>query len=142
MAIFDGLNVSKRRWFWFLVVLFLYPVFVLGYVWSHCYNSGFEGGKLGQLDAYRHTLASAVVTYTLSSRAVDLLTLIESKSNKSGLMDRHNNRIGTNLGRQAARFTDIENQVFKSVKLGAENATDSNQITWLPKAQWKNSLFW
>lgn len=134
--------MAKWRWFWFVVVLFAYPVFVLGYVWLHCYKSGFEGGKLGQLDAYRHTLASAVVTYTLSSCAVDLVTLIESRSNENGLMDRHNNRIGTNLGRQATRFKDIENQVFKSVMLGAENATDYNQITWLPKAQWKNSLFW
>ena len=43
----------------------------------------------------RHTLASAVVSYTLHPRAVELVTrLMESKGKNSNTMDRHNNRIG------------------------------------------------
>ena len=120
-----------------------YPMFVLGYTWFHVAHAKFSGGRGGQLDAYRHTLASAIVAYTLDKGAVDLVSsIMEQGSGSSNVMDRHNNRIGAQIGLQASSFSEIEAAVTNAVKDGAENSKSPDKITWLSQDSWRDSLFW
>ncbi len=126
-----------------LVLLTIYPAFVLSYVWRECFFSDFQGGKSGQLDAYRHTLASAVVTYTSSPKVVDIVTVcMEGKGRADNLMDRHNNLIGAKIGLTAKSFSQIHTLVRQQVSKGTENAIENSQITWLARPYWGKSLFW
>ena len=125
------------------LVLSIYPLLVLIYTWSCVLRSDLEGGRHGPLDAYRHALASAVVSYTLDEKAVGITTrLMESKGKQSNIMDRHNNMIGAQIGSVANTFTDIEPLVHKRVLVGAVNSTNINQITWLPAEKWRNAFLW
>ncbi len=54
------------------LILCIYPAGVIVFTWSYVLKSDFEGGRNGKLDAYRHSLASATVAYTLGEWAVDL----------------------------------------------------------------------
>jgi hypothetical protein len=136
-------NLINKKLLVALAISAIYPAFVLSYVWSHCLLSDFQGGKNGQLDAYRHTLASAVVAYTASPKVVGLVTsVMEFRRKSSSLMDRHNNLIGAKIGLEAKSFAQINGQVVQYVKNGTENAVYSSQITWLKKSHWKKSLFW
>jgi len=120
-----------------------YPAFVLGYTWSHVAQSNLPGGRYGPLDAYRHTLASAVVAFTLSPRAVELTTwFMERRGNDANLMDRRNNQMGAAIGVHARSFGDIEPAVRAEVLRGAVNAPDPVQVTWLPPERWRASRFW
>ncbi|MGB0663483.1 MAG: DUF6973 domain-containing protein [Pontibacterium sp.] len=125
------------------ITLGLYPAFVLSYTWANVATAEFEGGKNGQLDAYRHTLASAVVSYTLNADAVALVTRVMER-NQSGpnLMDKHNNELGAALGQQAPHFLAIEPLVAKYVALGAVNTANPEQVTWLPQKRWSESILW
>lgn len=135
--------LRNKKLLWVLTISAIYPAIVLSFVWYHCFVSDFQGGKNGQLDAYRHTLASAVVAYTLSPKAVSLVTLIiEIGDDPDNLMDRHNNAIGALIGIGATSLSQINETVIQHVKNGTENAADSNQITWLAKPFWERSLFW
>jgi hypothetical protein len=51
-------------------------------------------------------------------------------------MDQHNNRIGASIGLRVTSFNEIERVVRVQVLHGAVNATDSNQVTWLPPQRW------
>lgn len=125
------------------LVLSTYPLLVLIYTWGCVLRSDLEGGRHGPLDAYRHVLASAVVSYTLGEKAVDITTgLMESKGKQSNAMDRHSNMIGAKMGSIANSFTDIEPLVRQQVFVGAVNSTDSSQITWFPEEKWRDALFW
>jgi len=55
-------------------IVFFYPMCVLTYTWTCVFQSDLEGGKNGPLDAYRHTLASAVVSHTLGEWGVKVTT--------------------------------------------------------------------
>lgn len=133
----------KSKWLLVLMVLAVYPACVLSYVWYHCLVSDFQGGKYGQLDAYRHTLASAVVTYTSSSKLVAVATAVmERKDKPSSLMDRHNNIIGVEIGQTATSFSQINGLVLQRVNDGTENAVEESQVTWLARPYWEKSLFW
>jgi len=121
----------------------VYPVFILAFTWSHVSKSVFPGGRDGQLDAYRHALASATVSYTLGEWAVNVVTWIfESENKASSRMDRHNNRIGASIGSRAKSFQEIQPGVLKAVANGTVNAQDRDQITWLPEAQWRAGKLW
>jgi len=125
------------------LLLSAYPAFVLGYTWSHVARANLQGGKMGPLDAYRHTLASAVVAFTLSPRAVDLTTwVMEGSADPADQMDRHNNRIGAAIGSGARSFRDLAPAVHEKVAGGAVNASDADQVTWLPPELWRQGLFW
>jgi hypothetical protein len=125
------------------VILSVYPCFVLIYTWSCVFQSNLEGGRHGPLDAYRHALASAVVSHTLGEWAVNLMTsLMESRGKDSNNMDRRNNRIGAHIGSSSKSFSVLEPSVRKSVLNGAVNSTDTNQITWLPKEKWRAGRIW
>ncbi len=136
-------NLKNKKVLWTLAISAIYPAIVLSYVWYHCFVSDFQGGKNGPLDAYRHTLASAVVAYTLSPKAVALFTDVsEYEGSASNLMDRHNNRIGAEIGTSAKSFAQINELVIQYVKSGAENTLVSHQISWLKKSFWEKGFFW
>lgn len=136
-------NLSKKWLVLSLILISMYPIFVLSYVWRECFVSDFQGGKSGQLDAYRHTLASAVVAYTSSPKVVDLVTAcMERKERSDNLMDRHNNLIGAKIGLTAKSFNQINTLVRQQVSRGTENAIENSQSTWLARPYWGKSLFW
>lgn len=137
----------KRPWLRRLVLLALvlavYPAFVLTYTWSHVLQSPLPGGRHGPLDAYRHTLASAVVAYTLDARAIDLVNgVMERRGKRANAMDIHNNLLGAAIGSRAARFSDIEPMVARSVAAGQIDAPFPDQTTWLPRDDWKEGFAW
>jgi preprotein translocase subunit SecF len=135
-------NLTKRIGV-IALLLGIYPAAVMIFTCGHVLKADFEGGRNGQLDAYRHALASATVSHTLGEWAVDLTTWIfESRGRESNLMDIHNNRIGAEIGAKAKSFGDIEPAVRQSVLYGRVSAVDPNQITWLPRAKWKDGKFW
>lgn len=121
----------------------VYPVCILGFTWSHVLRSDFEGGRHGPLDAYRHALASAVVSYTVGEWAVTITTIVFEWGDKnSNKMDRHNNRLGAAIGSRAESFSGIEPAVRGAVLNGAIGTTEKNQITWLPESRWEDGRFW
>ena len=126
-----------------VLILLIHPVSILAFTWSHVLNSDFEGGRHGQLDAYRHALASATVSYTLGSWAVDLTTQVfESRGKDSNKMDAHNNKIGAEIGSKVKSFHDIEPAIHKAVTNGTANSSNPEQITWLPPSRWHNGKLW
>jgi hypothetical protein len=132
-----------RRLCAFAAVLSVYPVFVLVFTWSHVLRSDFGGGRHGQLDAYRHALASAVVSYTLGEWAVTTATgVLEWNDKDSNRMDRHNNRIGAAIGSSVESFREIEPAVRKSVLNGEVDTTDLSHITWLRESKWRDGRLW
>lgn len=138
---------KKRKLLWrfcaLTAVLSAYPLCVLAFTWSHVLSSDLKGGRHGQLDAYRHALASATVSHTLGEWAVDLVTgVFEWDDKDSNKMDRHNNRIGAGIGSGVESFREIEPAVLQSVRKGAVNAIDINQITWLPADKWREGSLW
>ena len=140
------MKLSKKTVLVFVSICLLltaYPAFVLCYTWTHVWQSDLKGGRHGPLDAYRHTLASAVVAYTLNENAVNFVTLLmESSGLDENAMDAHNNSIGAQIGAQAESFSAIEPMVLEKVENGQINATSPNQITWLPKSRWKEGRAW
>jgi hypothetical protein len=140
--------MKKKRKFYIKLgaiafILGIYPLCILIYTWTCVFQSDLEGGKNGPLDAYRHTLASAIVSHTLGEWAVKATTFImESKTSASGAMDRHNNRIGMKIGSHATSFKDLEPMVRARVMKGKCSSTKTDQITWLPKTKWRNSNLW
>lgn len=137
----------RRRWIrpvaLALGALALYPAFVLGYTWAHVLRAELPGGRNGPLDAYRHTLASAVVAYSVGPRPVEWVTAVMERGAKpANRMDRHNNRIGAAIGRACSSFSDIEPAVRASVRHGAVNAGDTQQVTWLPRELWRARRMW
>lgn len=139
-------KLRRSRLAWFLLTLFLlalYPGFVLAYTWSHVMDSPLHGGRHGPRDAYRHTLASAVVAYTLDARAVGLVSrVMERRGKPSNRMDVHNNLIGASIGARAMRFSDIEPEVARHVAMGTVDAASPDQTTWLPELQWQDGSLW
>lgn len=135
-------NLKKLLQFSILLP-FIYSALVLIFVWWQCYTSAFQGGKNGQLDAYRHTLASAVVAYTSSPKMVGLVTAVmENKNSAANLMDQHNNAIGANIGAHASSISSLPMLVNAQITQGKVNTSCQNQTTWLPKSWWKEGLLW
>lgn len=125
------------------LLLSVYPVSVVVFAWSHVLRSELKGGRHGQLDAYRHALARAVVSYTLGEWAVNVTTWIfESGGKDTHQMDIHNNRIGARLGASAATFSDLEPAVHRAVLIGTVSSVDSDQITWLSSDRWREGWLW
>lgn len=132
-----------QRFGMLVLLLCVYPACVLVFTWSHVFKSDFKGGRNGQLDAYRHALASATVSYTIGEWGVHLVTyLFELHEKDSNRMDRHNNQIGASIGSNARSFNDIEPAVRQSVFDGKVSATDPDQVTWLSENKWRDGKFW
>ncbi|MBO9883192.1 hypothetical protein [Xanthomonas sp. D-109] len=136
-----------RRWRWpatALLVLAAYPAFVLGAVYPQWLSAGLPGGRDGPADAYRHSLASAVVAYTLSPRCVDWVTAVmerDGHGNASRAMDAHNNRIGARIGATASSWAAMQREVRAAVDHGAIDARLPDQITWRAPAAWQDRLY-
>jgi hypothetical protein len=134
---------SLIRIFAVALLVSAYPTFVLGYTWTRVALSDLPGGGDGPRDAYRHTLASAVVAFTLGSRTVESVTrAMERSGTDANRMDRHNNEVGSAIGKRARSFTEIEPAVRDYVQRGAVHASDPVQVTWLPPEKWKHSILW
>jgi hypothetical protein len=137
-------RIKRLRW-WLLggFLLVSYPAIVLVYTWSHVLSSDLPGGRHGPLDAYRHTMASAFVGYTLGTQAVELVTkVMESSDKRSSIMDRHNNRLGARIGAACDSLSKIEPMVAASIAQGQINTINPNQSTWLPSEDWRQGKLW
>lgn len=138
---------SARRWRRWLIagaVAAAYPAFVLIVVYAQFFAAGLPGGRNGPADAYRHSLASAVVAYTTSPRIVDWVTWAmerDGQGNRSRAMDAHNNRIGARIGRDADGWQAMQQNVKDAVRAGAIDAPDAQQITWLPPGDWQERWY-
>ena len=127
-----------------VLVLAAYPVFVLVMTYSHFFAADFPGGRNGPADAYRHSLASAIVAYTLSPRCVDWVTAVmerDGEGNPSRAMDAHNNRLGARIGANADSWDAMQQAVLAAVKGGAADARSPDQITWLAPGAWQERLY-
>ena len=126
------------------LVLAAYPAFVLGTVYAQWFRADLPGGRNGPSDAYRHSLASATVAYTTSPRLVALVTHVMEDDGQHGAMswmDAHNNRIGAQIGANAESWRQMQDEVLHAVQAGAVNATDTDQITWLPREWWLDRMY-
>ncbi len=136
-----------RRWrFWSVaaVALAAYPTFVLGTVYANTLDSDFPGGRHGPKDAYRHSLASAIVAYTGSPAWVEWVTIVmerDGKGDAARAMDAHNNRLGARIGAQATSWNEMRAAVLNAVMAGGVTVDDKNRITWLPPERWQNRLY-
>ena len=137
----------KRHWrrlFVVAVVLGAYPAFVMVATYSQFFAAGLPGGRNGPADAYRHSLASAIVAYTSSPRCVDLITQVmerDGQGNASRAMDAHNNRLGARIGAAADSWTAMQQAVLAAVNEGAIDARSPDQITWLAPDAWQERLY-
>jgi len=137
---------KRRRWRVLAALLLLaaYPLFVLGAVYAQVVPAKLEGGRHGPGDAYRHTLASAIVAYTLSPHCVEWVTQVMERNGEGSpgrAMDAHNNRIGAHIGASAASWQAMHESVAAAIKAGAVEATAEDQITWLPPSMWQDRLY-
>ncbi|QGW65318.1 hypothetical protein GOY17_10565 [Lysobacter soli] len=137
----------KRHWrrlFVVAVVLGAYPAFVMVATYSQFFAAGLPGGRNGPADAYRHSLASAIVAYTSSPRCVDLVTAVMERGgqgNAARAMDAHNNRLGARIGAAADSWTAMQQAVLAAVNEGAIDARSPDQITWLAPHAWQERLY-
>ncbi|WP_369938845.1 DUF6973 domain-containing protein [Xanthomonas medicagonis] len=142
-----AMPLRTRRWRWVataLLVLAAYPAFVLVAVYAQWLGAGLPGGRNGPADAYRHSLASAIVAYTLSPRCVDWVTAVmerDGHGNASRAMDAHNNRIGARIGAAAPSWAAMQREVRAAVDHGAIDARSPDQITWRAPAAWQDRLY-
>lgn len=140
-------RTALRRWRWLLVggaLLASYPLFVAAAVYPHYLAAGLPGGRNGPADAYRHSLASAVVAYTLSPRCVDWVTRVmerDGEGSPSRAMDAHNNQIGARIGASADSWTSMQQAVLVAVNAGTIDARSPDQITWLAPGAWQERLY-
>ena len=126
------------------LVLAAYPAFVLGTVYANWFRADLPGGRNGPADAYRHTLASVTVAYTTSPRLVALVTRVmedDGRGSDMRAMDAHNNRIGARIGADARSWDEMQRRVRDAIATGRAQATDANQITWLPRERWLDRLY-
>jgi hypothetical protein len=136
-------KIPKKYLLLAILMPFIYSAFVLCFVWWHCFTSPLQHGRNGPLDAYRHTLASAVVAYTSSPKVVRLVSLVmENKGTSTNVMDKHNNKIGAQIGAREQSLADINAAVTTQIMRGCIDATSPTQSTWLPQKYWGERLFW
>ena len=138
----------KRHWRRLFVlaaaVLGAYPAFVMVATYSQFFAVGLPGGRNGPADAYRHSLASAIVAYTSSPRCVDWVTAVmerDGEGNAARAMDAHNNRLGARIGAAADSWNAMQQAVLAAVKTGAIDTRSPDQITWLAPDAWQERLY-
>jgi hypothetical protein len=147
----NAAKAPRRRWRRRLLVvtvlLAAWPLFVLGTTYTITLRSGLPGGRLGPCDAYRHSLASAIVAWTASPRCVEWVTAVMEGDDQgdSHRMDAHNNRVGIRLAARAADWSSLLQSVRAAVDAGVaidERAlADPDRIVWLPAESWRE-LWW
>jgi hypothetical protein len=138
---------SRRQWRRVLIlgaVLGAYPAFVMTATYTQFFAADLPGGRNGPADAYRHSLASAIVAYTLSPRCVDWVTAVMERGGEGSAaraMDAHNNQLGARIGAKAANWNAMQQAVLAAVKSGAVDARSPEQITWLAPSAWQERLY-
>jgi hypothetical protein len=137
----------KRRWrrmFVVAVLLGAYPAFVMAATYMQFFAADMPGGRNGPADAYRHSLASAIVAYTLSPRCVDWVTAVMERGGEGNVaraMDAHNNRLGARIGATADSWSAMQQAVLAAVNNGAIDARSPDQITWRAPGAWQDRLY-
>ena len=105
------------------------------------WRTGLPGSRGGPQDAFRHVLASAFAARYISPRFVDWVTAgSERGRGRHARMDRHNNRVGRDLGAQGGGPGELYRRVKAKVAAGRVNAEDPDVVTWLPESQWTSGL--
>ena len=138
---------TGRRWRRVLILgalLAAYPVFVVAATYTKFFAADLPGGRNGPADAYRHSLASAIVAYTLSPHCVEWVTAVMERGgegNAARAMDAHNNRLGARIGATAESWNAMQQAVLAAVKNGAIEARSPEQITWLAPSAWQERLY-
>lgn len=144
----DLSRAQRRRWLCRLllaaVLLAVYPAFVFGTVYLATSRSDLPGGRHGPKDAYRHTLASATVAFTGSSRWVEWVTAVMEgggRGDAARAMDAHNNHIGARIGTDAESWNEMNAAVLRAVRAGGVAVEDEDRITWLPQERWQERWY-
>jgi uncharacterized protein DUF6973 len=143
-AVKPGRKRLWRRLFVVAVLLGVYPAFVMTATYAQWFKADLPGGRNGPADAYRHSLASAIVAYTLSPRCVDWVTAVMEQGgegNPSRAMDAHNNQLGARIGAAAGSWDAMQQDVLAAVNNGAIDARSPDQITWLAPSAWRDRLY-
>jgi hypothetical protein len=125
-------------------LLAIYPLFVVLAVYPRYLAADLPGGRNGPADAYRHSLASAVVAYTLSPQCVVWVTRVmerDGEGSPSRAMDAHNNRIGARIGASAHSWSSMQQAVLAAVNAGTIDAGSPDQITWLAPEAWQERFY-
>jgi hypothetical protein len=133
-----------RRLFLAGMLIGAYPAFVMIATYSQFFAAKLPGGRNGPADAYRHSLASAIVAYTLSPRCVDWVTVVMDRGGEGSparAMDAHNNRLGARIGATANSWNAMQQAVLAAVKNGAIDARSPDQITWRAPSAWQDRLY-
>ena len=147
MSARDAKPKTRRPWRRVLIlgaVLGAYPAFVMTATYTQFFAADLPGGRNGPADAYRHSLASAIVAYTSSPRCVDWVTKVmerDGQGNAARAMDAHNNRLGARIGATAASWDAMQRAVLAAVEHGAAEARSPDQITWLAPDAWQDRLY-
>jgi hypothetical protein len=118
--------------------------FVVDSVYATMLRADLLGGHYGSNDAYRHSLASATVAYTGSSRWVDWVTTVMENGGRGDAaraMDAHNNRLGARIGADAETWSEMQAGVLAAVKGGGIGISDPDRITWLPPERWRERFY-
>jgi hypothetical protein len=126
------------------VLLGMYPAFVMTATYLRFFEAHLPGGRNGPADAYRHSLASAIVAYTLSPHCVDWVTAVMERGgegNAARAMDAHNNQLGARIGATSGSWNTMQQAVLAAVKNGAIDAGSPEQITWLAPSAWQERLY-
>ena len=126
-----------------LVLASLFSIWLLASTYSIVLRSGLPGGSDGPMDAYRHTLASAQLSYFLGPGTVKVFTVLTERHpdrKRDDAMDTHNNLLGAAIGAQARSLREVRSEVLHRVMSGSVDQTDPGQVTWLPRYYWSEGL--
>jgi hypothetical protein len=65
----------------------------------------------------------------------------DGQGNPMRAMDAHNNRIGARIGATATSWNDMQVKVLHAVRSGTVDASNADQITWLPQPWWRDRMY-
>lgn len=109
--------------------------------------SGLPGIHNGPGDAYRHVIGAAEITRrfgeTTARIALEGHELEGFYSGKQPLaeavMDRHNNEIGIQIGREAKNLDEVIDKARAKIDSAAQGEKGPDVPTWLPEDKWRGS---
>ena len=129
----------KKGLLFLLIFAIVSPLITVFILYRLAMATDLPGRRGGPQDAFRHTYSCALTARYLSPKVVEWVTTLTERDPHSlfDQMDRHNNRIGTQIGLGKGELYET---VMKKVKSGQINATDQDIITWLPENKWDNGF--
>ena len=101
--------------------------------------TGLPGRKGGPQDAFRHAYASAVVARYISPDAVLYINekWENDKNSPHDKMDRHNNRVGMNIGESG--FSIAESVNYLILQSNTQKYSDDD-LYWLDESEWSDGF--